>query len=58
MTMIRKVVPAQGKALGDDEVEVRMSTAIRARDGHILIPQGVQLDNSKRNPVSARQQSK
>src|SRR5581483_4320456 len=51
MTMIRKLVPAQVKVLADDEIEVRMSTGIRARDGHVLIPQGVQLDNYKRNPV-------
>lgn len=51
MTMIRKLMPATVTVLGDDEVEVRVSTAIRARDGHILIPQGAKLDNYRRNPV-------
>jgi HK97 family phage prohead protease len=51
MTMIRKLVPAQIKALGEDEVEVRMSTAAVARDGHILIPQGGKFENYKKNPV-------
>lgn len=51
MTMTRKLVPAQIKALGDDEVEVRMSTATVARDGHILLPQGARLENYKKNPV-------
>jgi HK97 family phage prohead protease len=51
MTMIRKLVPAQIKALGEDEVEVRMSTATIARDGHILIPQGGKFENYKKNPV-------
>lgn len=51
MTMIRKLIPAQIKALGEDEVEVRMSTAAIARDGHILLPQGGRFDNYKKNPV-------
>lgn len=51
MAMIRKLVPAQIKALGEDEVEVRMSTATIARDGHMLIPQGGKFDNYKKNPV-------
>jgi HK97 family phage prohead protease len=51
MTMIRKMVRAQVKALGDDQVEVRMSTATIARDGHILVPQGARLDNYRSNPV-------
>lgn len=51
MTMIRKLVPAQIKALGEDEVEVRMSTAAIARDGHILLPQGGRFENYKKNPV-------
>lgn len=51
MTMIRAMVRAQVKALGDDQVEVRMSTATLARDGHILIPQGAILENYRANPV-------
>lgn len=51
MTMIRKLVRAQINALGEDEVEVVMSTAALARDGHILIPQGCLLDNYRANPI-------
>src|SRR5581483_7516075 len=51
MTMLRTLLPAQVKTIGDDEVEVRMSTASRARDGHVLMPRGAQLANYKRNPV-------
>lgn len=51
MSMIRKLVRSTVKALGDDLVEVRMSTAAVARDGHILTPQGARLDNYKLNPV-------
>lgn len=51
MTMIRTMVRAQVKKLGDDQVEVRMSTATIARDGHILVPQGARLDNYRSNPV-------
>lgn len=51
MTMIRQVMPAQIKALGDDEVEVIISTGQLARDGHIFIAQGAKLDNYRKNPV-------
>lgn len=51
MTMIRKLVRAQINQLGDDEVEVVMSTASLARDGHILIPQGCRIDNYRANPI-------
>lgn len=51
MAMIRKVVPMQITALGEDEVEVRMSTASIARDGHVLIPQGCILENYRANPI-------
>jgi HK97 family phage prohead protease len=51
MTMIRRVVPAQITAMGDDEVEIVMSTAFIARDGHILMPEGCILDNYRRNPI-------
>ena len=51
MTMIRKVMPAQVSALGDDEVEVILSTATVARDGHIIVPAGVDLTNYRANPI-------
>ncbi|MGC1300922.1 MAG: HK97 family phage prohead protease [Caulobacteraceae bacterium] len=51
MTAMRKLVRAQINALGDDEVEVVMSTDALARDGHILIPQGCVLDNYRANPI-------
>lgn len=50
-TMVRTLVSAQVSALGDDEVEVCMSTASLARDGHILVPQGCILDNYRANPI-------
>lgn len=51
MTKIRKLVRAQINTLGDREVEVVMSTSALARDGHVLIPQGCQLDNYRANPI-------
>jgi HK97 family phage prohead protease len=51
MTMMRRVVPAQVSALGDDEVEVTMSTGGVARDGHVLVPEGAELDGYKKNPI-------
>ncbi|HLY04261.1 MAG TPA: HK97 family phage prohead protease [Rhizomicrobium sp.] len=51
MTILRKVVPAQMTPVGDDEVEVILSTANLARDGHILVPQGALLDNYRLNPI-------
>jgi len=51
MTKIRKLVRAQINTLGDREVEVVMSTAALARDGHILVPQGCRLDNYRTNPI-------
>lgn len=51
MTMIRRVLAAEIRELGEDEVEVVMSTGTIARDGHILEPQGAVLDNYRANPV-------
>ena len=51
MTMIRKLVQAVISTLGPDEVEITMSTAALARDGHILVPQGCLLDNYRANPI-------
>ncbi len=39
------------RALGDDEVEVVMSTAMMARDGHVLVPTGCRLANYRANPI-------
>jgi HK97 family phage prohead protease len=52
MTTLRKLVQAQINALGDREVEVVMSTAALARDGHILVPQGCELRNYLANPIA------
>lgn len=51
MTRIRKFIQADISALGDDEVEVIMSTDILARDGHVLVPQGCRLNNYAANPI-------
>lgn len=51
MTMLKRLLPVQISTLSDDEVEVVMSTGTRARDGHILVPQGALLDNYRANPV-------
>ena len=51
--MLRKVVPAQvlQEGLGDDEVEIRMSTGALGRDGHVLVPHGAELANYRANPI-------
>jgi len=51
MTRIRKLIAADINQLGDDEVEVVMSTAALARDGHVLVPQGCRLANYQANPI-------
>lgn len=53
--MLRKVIPAQVRMLGEDEVEIIMSTASLARDGHILVPQGAVLENYRSNPIQLYQ---
>lgn len=52
MTHYRKLVRAQITALGDREVEIVMSTAALARDGHVLLPGGCHLDNYRANPIA------
>ena len=51
MSMIRKLLPSQVIEIGDDEVEVVMSTGAIARDGHILVPGGADLAQYRANPV-------
>ena len=51
MTMIRATVSAQIKELGENEVEVIISTSALARDGHILEPSGCDLTNYRANPI-------
>ena len=51
MTMIRAAVSAQINALGENEVEVIISTSALARDGHILVPSGCDLGNYRSNPI-------
>lgn len=51
MSMIRQIVPAEINQLGEREIEVVMSTAVLARDGHILVPGGCRLENYRANPI-------
>jgi HK97 family phage prohead protease len=51
MTMMRAAVSAEIKPLGENEVEVIISTSALARDGHILEPSGCDLTNYRANPI-------
>ncbi|MDE2030168.1 MAG: HK97 family phage prohead protease [Alphaproteobacteria bacterium] len=51
MTMMRAAVAAQINALGENEVEVIISTSALARDGHILVPSGCDMTNYLANPI-------
>jgi HK97 family phage prohead protease len=51
MTMMRAAVAAQINTLGENEVEVIISTSALARDGHILEPSGCDLSNYRANPI-------
>ena len=47
--MIRRTFRAAVSKLGDRQVKATISTGQRARDGHVLVPEGARLDNFKRN---------
>jgi len=49
--MIRQTIPTGIRQLGDDQVEVILSTGAVARDGHILVPQGCDLAGYRKNPI-------
>ena len=49
--IIRRALAAAVMDLGDDEVEVVLSTAGLARDGHVLVPAGCDLTSYRRNPI-------
>ncbi len=51
MTMMRAAVAAEINALGENQVEVIISTSTLARDGHILEPSGCDLSNYQANPI-------
>lgn len=51
MTMMRAAVAAQINTLGENEVEVIISTSALARDGCILEPSGCDLSNYQANPI-------
>jgi HK97 family phage prohead protease len=51
MSKIRQFVRADITPVGDDEVDVIMSTGVIARDGHILVPSGVDLTKYRANPM-------
>jgi HK97 family phage prohead protease len=55
--MIRTIFPAQVTSLGDDEVEVVLSTGLKARDGHVLVPEGCDLSGYRSNPIVLWQHS-
>jgi HK97 family phage prohead protease len=49
--MIRQTVPSSICQLGAGEVEVILSTGAKARDGHVLVPQGCDLAGYRENPI-------
>ena len=51
MAIMRAAVLAELTPLADDEVEVIISTAALARDGHVREPTGCDLTNYRANPV-------
>lgn len=48
---LNRWMAAEVRALGDDQVAIRMTTDTRARDGHILPPAACLLDEYNRNPI-------
>lgn len=48
---LRAAAQAVVSDLGDDEVEITLSTDGLARDGHVLVPQGGRLAEFKANPI-------
>ncbi|HEY1749667.1 MAG TPA: phage major capsid protein [Caulobacteraceae bacterium] len=51
MTILRQLARAQINTLGDDEVEVILSTSNIARDGHVLLARGADLTGYRENPI-------
>lgn len=51
MKMQRQLIGVEVTSLGEDEVEVIMSTAALARDTHVLVPEGCLLNNYLRNNI-------
>lgn len=51
MAIRRALIPVEVRVLGDDEVEITMTTDGLARDGHILEPRGCVLTNYRKNPI-------
>jgi HK97 family phage major capsid protein/HK97 family phage prohead protease len=51
MKTLRRLASAEIRALGDNEVEVILSTSNKARDGHVLLARGADLESFRQNPV-------
>lgn len=51
MTLMRRLLPSEISTVGEDEIEVIASTGDKARDGHVLMPDGAQLDDFRKLPM-------